>query len=216
VSNRSYGQFCALAQALDQIGDRWTLLILRDLFPGPARFRDLQESLPGLATNLLTQRLRSLEENGILVQDTLPPPAGVRVYRLTPRGLELRPALEAIAAWGMSLMTRADYHRPGNVRGIACGLRIPLRARIHEDDSLRITLRVAEQDIACVLEDGELEVVLGEAPGAKARVSCDYPQLYRFIGGADSLGAAIDRGDASLEGERAAVDTLDQIRGRPA
>lgn len=215
MSKRSYGQFCALAQALDQIGDRWTLLILRDLLPGPARFRDLQESLPGLATNLLTQRLRSLEENGVVLQDTLPPPAGVRVYRLTPRGQQLGPAIEAIAAWGMDLMASADYRRPGNVRGITCGLRIPLRERIQAEDSLRITLRVAEQDIACVIEGGELEVTLGEAPGAAARVICDYPQLFSFIGGGGSFGPAIDRGEASLEGERSAVDTLDQIRLRP-
>ncbi len=216
MSKRSYGQFCALAQALDQVGDRWTMLILRDLMPGPARFRDLQESLPGLASNLLTQRLRSLEANGLVIQDTLPPPAGVRVYRLTPRGEDFGPALEAIATWGMNLMTSADYRRPGNARGIVSALRIALRTRIRPEDALRITLRIAEQDIACVIEAGELELVLGAARDATARISCDYPLIYRFVGGLDRFGAAIDRGEASLEGERSSIESLDRLRDRGA
>src|SRR4029453_5585908 len=90
MARRSYDQFCALARALDVIGERWTLLIVRDLLLGPKRFTDLQNGLPGIPTNLLIQRLRQLEDAGILARGVLPPPAASAVYQLTEhgRGLE--------------------------------------------------------------------------------------------------------------------------------
>jgi len=216
VSRRSYDQFCAVAQALDQIGERWTLLLIRDLLPGPARFGDLMKSLPGLASNLLTQRLRSLEEHGLVVQDTLPPPAGVRVYRLTAQGRALTPTIEALASWGMGLMQGAEYRDPGNVRSLACALGVILRPRAMTGDNLRLTLRIAEQDVSCTIRDGDADIHLGPAIEPQATVSCDYSLAFRFVGGIDSIGAAIRRNEAALIGDAAAVDLLDLIRERPA
>lgn len=104
VSQRSYGQHCGLARALDLLGERWTLLVIRELARGPKRFRDLLANLPGIGTNLLTARLKALEADGVVQRTLLPPPAGVRVYELTTRGHELEAPLEALALWGFDLL----------------------------------------------------------------------------------------------------------------
>lgn len=98
---RTYDQYCTIASALDLIGDRWTLLVLRELSFGERRFTDLKAGLPGIATNLLTERLRGLEDAGLVEQQVLPPPAARTVYRLTRDGLRIRPVLRAIAQFGL-------------------------------------------------------------------------------------------------------------------
>ncbi|MEO8828792.1 helix-turn-helix domain-containing protein [Lapillicoccus sp.] len=100
-SGRSYGQFCGLARALDVVGDRWNLLIVRELLPGPMRYSELKTSLAGIATNLLAQRLRSLEEDGIIERRL--GDVGV-LYALTPWGVGLREPMEALGRWGAPLM----------------------------------------------------------------------------------------------------------------
>ncbi|MCB0174542.1 MAG: helix-turn-helix transcriptional regulator, partial [Anaerolineae bacterium] len=100
MSNRSYNQYCGLAYALDIVGERWTLLIIRELMAGPRRFTDLMSGLPGISTNLLTERLKSLEQQDILIRRTLPPPAGSIVYELTPVGLALEKTLLEFGKWG--------------------------------------------------------------------------------------------------------------------
>lgn len=103
---RSYDQYCALALALDVVGDRWTLLIIRELLTGAKRFRDLQDGLPGIATNLLSSRLRMMEERGLVQKDVLPPPAGSSAYRLTSDGEELAAPVHALVRWGGGFMRR--------------------------------------------------------------------------------------------------------------
>lgn len=97
---RSYDQFCGLARALDHVGHRWTLLIVRELLLGPKRFTDLREGLPGIANNLLADRLRQLQDDGLVARRDLPPPAASTVYELTESGRELREAVEALIRWG--------------------------------------------------------------------------------------------------------------------
>lgn len=112
VPSRSYGQFCALARALDVVGDRWNLLIVRELLPGPLRYGELKSSLGGIATNLLTERLRSLESSAILERQL--GESGV-VYALTRWGSELREPMEALGRWGAPLVATGrgdDYFHP--------------------------------------------------------------------------------------------------------
>ena len=97
---RSYQDQCGIARALDVVGERWALLVVRELVFGPKRFRDLQTGLPHIGPDMLAQRLRDLESAGVLTRATLPPPAGTRVYRLTDRGRELQPVLEALGRFG--------------------------------------------------------------------------------------------------------------------
>lgn len=102
-ATRTYGQRCGLALSLDLLGERWTLLIVRELARGPKRFRDLLEGLDGIGTNLLSARLKSLEEAGVVEKVTLPAPAEVPAYALGPKGLSLEPILEDLALWGFEL-----------------------------------------------------------------------------------------------------------------
>lgn len=101
---KSYGQYCGLAVALDLIGDRWTLLIVRELLTGAKRFRDLQDGLPGIATNLLSSRLRMMEERELVERRVLPPPAGTTAYCLTDLGAELAAPVHALVRWGGHFM----------------------------------------------------------------------------------------------------------------
>jgi DNA-binding HxlR family transcriptional regulator/putative sterol carrier protein len=100
MARRSYSQYCAVARGLDLIGDRWTLLMVRDMLLGPKRFKDILEALPGIGTNLLSTRLRELEDAGLIERAVLPPPAGSAVYRLTASGEALEPVVVALGRWG--------------------------------------------------------------------------------------------------------------------
>lgn len=113
VGAKTYDQYCTIATALDLIGDRWTLLVLRELSFGEQRFTDLRSGLPGIATNLLTERLRKLEDAGLVEQYVLPAPAARTVYRLTRDGVRIRPVLRAIAQFGLPYL---DEPAEGQVR----------------------------------------------------------------------------------------------------
>ncbi len=97
---KRYEQYCPMAHALDLVGDRWALLVVRELMHGPKRYTDLVEGLPGIGTNILAARLRDLEQADVVTRRTLPPPAASKVYELTDYGRELRPALRELALWG--------------------------------------------------------------------------------------------------------------------
>jgi DNA-binding HxlR family transcriptional regulator len=100
AKKRSYEQYCPMAHALDLVGERWNLLVVRELMHGPKRYTDLAEHLPGIGTNILASRLRDLEANGIVTKRVLPPPAASKVYELTDYGRDLRSVLRELALWG--------------------------------------------------------------------------------------------------------------------
>src|SRR5207249_10868829 len=106
MPKRSYGQFEGLATALDAVGERWTLLLVRELLLGPRRYKDLLEGLPGIGTNLLARRLKELKGAGVIVKRSLPAPAGSSVYELTDSGRALEPDLIELARWGMNAIER--------------------------------------------------------------------------------------------------------------
>jgi DNA-binding HxlR family transcriptional regulator len=97
---KTYDQYCPVAHALGVVGERWALLVVRELLQGPKRYTDLAEGLPGIGTNILASRLRDLEAAGVVTKKTLPPPAASRVYELTEYGLELKPVMRELALWG--------------------------------------------------------------------------------------------------------------------
>ncbi len=104
MTHRGYGQFCAAAKALDVLGERWTLLVVRELLLGSRRFTDLLAALPGLGPTLLTSRLRRLEAHGVIRREQLPPPAGSWVYQITEAGLGVALVVKALADWGVQLL----------------------------------------------------------------------------------------------------------------
>ena len=97
---KKYDQYCPMAHALEMVGERWTLLVVRELLHGPKRYTDLADRLPGIGTNILAARLRDLEAGGVVAKRTLPPPAASKVYELTEYGVELKPVMRELARWG--------------------------------------------------------------------------------------------------------------------
>ncbi len=111
-ASRSYNQYCPLARALDVVGERWTLLVVRELLSGPKRFKDLQHALPGIGANLLSNRLKEMEHSGLVAKGILPPPGVASVYELTERGRALKEALLALVKWGLPFI--AEPARPND------------------------------------------------------------------------------------------------------
>ncbi|MYT34282.1 MULTISPECIES: helix-turn-helix domain-containing protein [unclassified Streptomyces] len=151
MPRRSYDQYCAVARALDAVGDRWTLLIVRELLGGSRRYTDLHADLPGVSTDMLASRLKDMERDDLLTRRRLPPPGAAYVYELTPRGRALLPALTALADWGAAAL---GAQRPTDaVR--AHWFAVPLLTRLAHhfaDDPVRVV------DIA--LDEGAFHLVL--------------------------------------------------------
>jgi DNA-binding HxlR family transcriptional regulator len=162
VSRRQYGQFCPLAKALDVLGERWTLLIVRELLAGPKRYTDLRAGLPGLATDLLAARLRDLQEAGVIDRREVPPPTPATVYELTARGQALQPAIRELARWGRPLLLDpADDWLPDSA--LVLGLEVAFRpdAAVGLDETF--DLEVDGTRVAVRVHDGTVEVTPGGA-----------------------------------------------------
>jgi DNA-binding HxlR family transcriptional regulator len=159
---RSYGQYCGLALALDQIGDRWTLLIVRELVTGPKRYSDLLAGLPGVATNLLASRLKGLESAGLVEIQTLPPPASSTVYALTEIGRELDEALLALVRWGGRFMRRRARGQTFRAHWLAVALRALLEPAAVAGEDLVATFELPEGSVMLRVERGRVHVGSGE------------------------------------------------------
>jgi DNA-binding HxlR family transcriptional regulator len=208
-SARSYGQFCGLARALDVVGDRWNLLIVRELLVGPMRYGELVASLGGIATNLLAERLRSLESAGV-IERRLGQTSGV-VYALTPWGGELREAVEALIRWSFPLMVSGPGGDPMQPRWLALALEALLRGRTAKRPTelgidaagLFMTLRLDKDGPHVTLQpdrradtilEADPAIVLGLAAGAlsyeevqsQARVHGDPRALTTVLGAAQA------------------------------
>ncbi len=188
---RSYGQFCAAARALDIVGDRWSLLIVRELLLRDCRFTDLRGGLPGVATNLLTERLRQLEGAGVLERIDAPPPVASTLYRLTERGRDLEPVLLALTRWGMPEMLRGA--NGDAARGHWAAGAVPLLyegAALADLAPLAVGLDVeGEQLVLRVEPDGELRVTPGPDGGVDVRLRGAMPDVMAALAGdPESLG----------------------------
>ncbi|MFI1462121.1 winged helix-turn-helix transcriptional regulator [Nocardia carnea] len=196
-SPRSYRQFCALARSLDVIGDRWTLLIVRELLPGPMRYTELKTSLEGIATNLLSERLKTMEANGI-VERRLDRTSVV--YTLTPWGAELRDPMEALGRWGAPLLTTGqgdDSFRPrwltlalpALLRGVTAS--VPVELGI-ETDGFLMVLRIDEDGPRAFVPDRDPATVFTAAPDVVVALAAGT------IGIEQALAAGEFRGDSNI------------------
>ena len=162
---RSYGQYCSVAKALDVIGDRWSLLIIRELLlQGPCRYTDLRNGLPGIATNLLSDRLRELEAAGLVRREEAAPPVATTLFHLTEAGAQLEPALEALGAWGIRYMTQPAEDDEFRSHWFA----FPVALFLHDSDPdgppLSIELRPGGRPAVVEVSGGEIRIRLGDAP----------------------------------------------------
>lgn len=161
---RSYDEYCAIAKSLDVVGDRWTMLIVRELVErGACRYTDLRNGLPGIASNLLAQRLRELEQAGVIEREDAPPPIATTLFRLTPRGEQLRPVLDGLTRWGLPLMTE---QKPGDaVRShwLASALELLLTDRQPDGPPITVELQTGDQPIVIETHDGAIHIHLRSA-----------------------------------------------------
>jgi DNA-binding HxlR family transcriptional regulator len=200
---RQYDDPCGVARALDVVGERWTLLVVRELLFGPKRFSDLVRGLPGMSQNVLSQRLRELAAAGLAQRRRLGPPVSGQVYELTDRGAALRPAVIELARWGSRVPTtsRADL----SVDALALALLTTFDADDAED--VRIALVLGDDRFAAEVSGGRLEIRRGEQPDADAEIVTDAPGLRSVVFGGRELAEAVRAGAAEAHGdaERAAA-----------
>jgi DNA-binding HxlR family transcriptional regulator len=162
---RTYGQYCSVAKALDVVGDRWTLLIIRELLTqGPCRYTDLKDGLPGIATNLLADRLRDLEQAGLIRREDAAPPIATTLFHLTGAGAELEPVLTALGDWGLRYMTQPADGDEFRSHWFA----FPVSLFLHDGDPagppLSIELRATGRPAVIEVSGGAVRTRLGTAP----------------------------------------------------
>jgi DNA-binding HxlR family transcriptional regulator len=192
---RSYGQYCAMAKALDVIGDRWSLLIVRELMLREAcRYTDLRQGLPGVASNLLVDRLRELEAAGIVSRGLAPPPIAAMVFRLTPRGQELRTVVHALGRWGGELMGPRSDGESFRSHWLALPFELYLTDRTPERPP--VVLQVLSGDEPLVLDtvDGEVRTRSGAVEDPDAMVSGPPDLVLGLLAGRITLADARRRG----------------------
>jgi DNA-binding HxlR family transcriptional regulator len=201
---RSYGQYCSIAKALDVVGDRWTLLIIRELaIRGACRYTDLRNGLPGIATNLLSDRIRELESAGLIRREYAPPPIATTLFRLTEAGAELQPVLDAIGRWGVRYMAEPA----GGDQFLGHWFAFPVSFFLHDRDPdgppASIELRAADSPVVIEVSGGSARLRLGTA-AAPDLVLRGEPQLILalFSGhltAAEAAGLGLQiSGDASV------------------
>jgi DNA-binding HxlR family transcriptional regulator len=202
---RSYGQYCSLARALDVIGDRWTMLIVRELLlRGPCRYSDLQHGLPGIATNLLADRLAQLEKDGVLIREQSPPPLAAALYRLTDWGEQLRPILTALGRWGAPLMAERAEDASFRQHWLALPVELFLRDADPTAPPLAIELRTEGEATTIRADGGAVHTQQGPAH-EPALVLSGRPQLVLgVLSGRLALSDAQARG-LECEGDTAAL-----------
>jgi DNA-binding HxlR family transcriptional regulator len=197
---RTYGQHCGIARALDLVGERWAMLVVRDLVLGPKRFTDLRESLPGIATNVLTQRLKQLERDGVIRRRLLPPPAASTVYELTEYGRELEPVLLSLGRWGARTIGERTPERSIRSEWFGVGLKAYFRPEAAEDVHATIAMRFDDGGLTLRLDGGGLSVTTAPADEADLTLTATDPGVIAgFLAGGPVPAAALSpEGDLSL------------------
>jgi DNA-binding HxlR family transcriptional regulator len=202
---RSYDQYCGLARALDVVGDRWTLLIVRELLIGGAcRYTDLQHGLPGIATNLLADRLRQLEEQGVITREAAPPPVATTLFRLTPRGEELWPVLRALGRWGAPLLAELPDDAEFRSHWLVLPLQIHLADHAPDRPPVTIEVRTGDQPVTVEAAGGEVRIRPGAAVAPDVTLSGAPPVVASLLFGELDLDTAVKRG-AVIDGDPTAL-----------
>lgn len=204
AGKRSYGDPCGIARALDVLGERWALLVVRELVLGPKRFTDLRAHLPGIATDVLTQRLKQLEEAGVLRPVALTAPASGRAYELTPRGHELEPVLHALGRWGSQEGFGAVSHEM-TADAFAVALSTVFDpAKAHGLDTT-LALVVDGDELVAEVHDAALDIRRGPATQPDARIEGSVAALREVLWRGRPLAACVADGSVRVGGLRSVV-----------
>lgn len=207
MPRRSYDQYCPLARGMDVVGERWTVLIVRELLAGPRRYTDLHADLPGVSTDVLASRLKEMENDGLVTRRRLAPPAATAVYELTPRGRDLLPALMVLADWGAADLAQ---RRPTDALR-AHWFAIPLMHRIAElvaPCAGVVEVRLSEGTFHILLNDSRPAYAHGPAEQPDAQLTMDARSCLALTQGAAPLSEMIKKGEASIAGDSPLADAL--------
>jgi Predicted transcriptional regulators len=202
---RSYGQFCGLAKGLDVIGDRWTLLIVRELLiRGPSRYTDLRTGLPGIPTNLLADRLRDLEDSEIVQRETLSPPVASAVYALTARGEALEPVIAALGRWAAPLLSSPEKDDVFLPHWLVLPARLYLVDLSPDKQPVRIEIRDGAERVTIEAVRGRIAARLGPATEPDAVLIGSTPVAWQLLIGKIDLARARKAG-LVVEGHASAL-----------
>jgi DNA-binding HxlR family transcriptional regulator/putative sterol carrier protein len=212
MARRTYNQYCATARTLDLVGERWTLLIVRELLTGPKRFRDLLDSLAGIGTGLLASRLKFLEVEGLAQRVTLPAPARTPAYALTTAGAELAPAVMALSRWGMRWALdergRDEHYRPG---WAVLGMQAIFDPQAARDVDAVYEFRIDGETFHARVEHGQIESFHGPAQRPDAVIEATEEAFLEVAAGRLRIGDAIRAGSVSTSGDRGALRSLQRM-----
>ncbi len=204
--SRTYQQYCPVARALELVGERWTLLVARELLLGPRRFTDLMHGLPGVSATVLASRLKDLEQAGLVSKRTLPPPAASAVYELTDEALGLARVLTAMAEWGMGLLGRP--RKGDEIRGAWIVLGIAVTSPVPDVDDATFVLHVGGEVLHVDVRDGRLQPRLGDAAEPAAVITAGATAFADLALGRVDLDTALAKRRVTLEGDQAAARRL--------
>jgi DNA-binding HxlR family transcriptional regulator len=213
-TKRSYGDACGIARALDVVGERWALLVVRELLLGPQRFSDLRRALPKAASNVIADRLRELEGRGVVSRRTLPPPAASSVYELTALGRDLEPIVLALGNWGIRVPLP-----PNPTTLSATSVLLFLRTSARVDPRAAPMVRRLELDdrvFGVGIEDGRLQVQAGEPTMSDVSLRTDPWTLNALLQDPSKLDPAVSEGSAAVTGDWSALRRLLDVAIPPA
>ncbi|MGO1944410.1 MAG: winged helix-turn-helix transcriptional regulator [Ancrocorticia sp.] len=205
MANREYGQFCGLARAAEVVGQRWTLLILRDLLVGPRRYSDLAAGLPGIPSNLLSNRLKELERDGLIVREARSGPDRAIVYTVTPRGADLQPVLDALSRWGAADMRAPREGEIVTEASLISALRVAASGGSPPAKPFAFTIIAGDIVIHAIAGDGAVKVGAGPATDADLVIEAG-PGFRDLLAGTLDARTALIEGLVAIEGDPALLD----------
>jgi len=201
VGKRTYDDGCPVAHGLELVGERWALLVVRELLLGPKRFTDLRAGLPGISADVLTQRLRELEEAGVVRRRKLSPPAGSWIYELTEWGAELEPVVTGLARWAV----RSPSMRPEaglGVDSLVLALKVLFDSHAAQGFDLTVALHLGENQFRIQISDGSIELARGVPDHPDLTLESDPDTLAALLRKRRQLAEALHAGDLKLTGAR--------------
>lgn len=201
ADKRSYGDSCGIARALDLVGERWALLVVRELVLGPKRFTDLRAGLRGCSPDVLAQRLRDLEQVGVVARKTLPPPVSARVYELTEWGRELEPVLLSLGRWGSRSPLPPEPPALG-IDAVVVALKTMFDAARAGSAAVTYQLLLGEQSFVVQVQAGELGLWRGEADSPAATLETDPGTLAGLLWHGRSESEALAAGSLRIDGSK--------------
>jgi DNA-binding HxlR family transcriptional regulator len=212
MAEKTYDQYCAVAKALDLVGERWTLLLVRELTSGPKRYSDFLAGSPGIATDVLAARLKKLEDSGLIIRRTLPPPAASVVYELTEAGRGLTPVLRELAKWGLQFLGKRkgeSFH----IDWLAHWLHVMFRPERAADTTLVLQFEHGGEALHARIANGILQTISGPAEHADVIIAGDIGTLGQAAHDRAAAEEAIAKGRMRVTGAKKDVRRVMEILG---